>query len=137
MLINKSAFLLINICADCNSFLVKLAKYFLFFIVLPFLTIVGINFKASIPNNLPVILGILFFNVLNVSLSMSKSGTILLIAFETLSVIPSLSAKTIFFGFLFTFVSVTTSSAACCSTFSVTPSCSIDCTILPNLGSSL
>ena len=64
------------------------------------------------PNNLPVILGILFFNVLNVSLSMSKSGAIFLIAFATFSVTPNLSAKTIFFSLGLVFTSVVVSSAS-------------------------
>ena len=71
------------------------------------------------PNKSPTISGTLFFNVLNVNLSISKLDIILLIAFETLSVIPNLSAKTIFLGLGFVLTSVVTSSAAI-STRSVT-----------------
>ena len=104
MLISKSAFLPINIWADCNSFLVKLAKFSIFL--------------GAIPNNLPVTLGILFFKFLKFKLSISKLGTIFLIALLTLSLIPNLSAKTIFFFLGLTLTSGATSSSIAISTLS-------------------
>ena len=96
--------MLINICAACSSPFVKFAKFSIFLV--------------DIPKSSPVISGISFFKVLNVSLSIFKFGTILLIASATFFVIPNLSAKTISLGLRFV-TSGATSSAAI-STLSVT-----------------
>ena len=104
---SKSAFLLIYICAFCNSGLVMFAKVF--------------NFLGLIPNSLPVVSGTKFFNFLNVKFLTSSFGNCFFIVSLTLLLTFNLSAKTIFLGCGFALVSVVTSSAAI-STFSVTSS---------------
>ena len=93
---NKSAFLLINICADCNSFLVILALL--------------ISFLGSIPNSSPVISGVWSFRFLKFKLSRSKLDSLAFIALSTLLLTPNLSDRTTFFLSGFTSVSVDTSS---------------------------
>jgi hypothetical protein len=118
----------------------KLAKNFLFSITLPSLSKPrsGVSFKGFMPKSSPTMLGTLFFNILKVSLSISKSGNILSIAFETSLVTPSLFAKTIFFlVFCLSTVSSAVCSDVCLSSLLPTVSSCIDCIILPNLGSFL